>query len=210
MSDQKGIDEFVKKVEIFLTALPQEVARVNDGIALSIIPDITERLISKGVDGKGKAMGQYSTNPLPSFFFKHKGLGSGADEKFAALEKRKRKAEGEAYKGVSYKEFRELNNRPTDHVTLSFSGDTLSDIGVISERQEGNVIITTIGARGTKTKAKYDASGAKKGENTSEQILDFLGERYGNDLLTVNAQEEEFMATILDDELQMLVNKYLG
>ena len=210
MASAISIDDFKKNIETFLAQLPNEIARVNNGIALSTIPFIKDRLISQGVDGKGKSLGKYSTSPLPSFFFTHKGLGSGADDKFKALEKRKKKSEGKGYKGISYTEFRELNNRPVDHVTLSFTGETLNDIGVVEIRHDGNIIVTEVGSLATKTKAKYNAKGDKVGENTTEKILDFLGERYGADLLAVNEEEEKVMAEAFDDELQLIVNKYLG
>jgi hypothetical protein len=210
MAEGVPIEEFKKKVEALLTNLPAEIQRINDGIALSIIPEIKTRIRNKGVDGKGKSFGNYSTNPLPTFFFTHKGTGSGADTRLEALIKKKKKAEGKSYKGVSYTEFRTINSKPTEHVTLSFTDETLNDIGVINNRHEGQIIVTTVGAMNTKTKAKYDSKGVKTGENTTEQILDFLGERYGDNILSVNEDEESEMAEVLDDELQLLIDKYIG
>lgn len=213
MATGLNIEQYRERVNSFLTALPGEVTRINNALALSAIAEVRRRLIDTGIDGTGKSLGTYSTNPLPTFFFANKGTGSGADTKLDALVKRKQKQAkntGEKFKGVSYKEFRELNNLPTVHVTLSFTGETLGDLGVISEAVSGEKIITTIGAKNSKTKAKYNAKGQKVGEETTEQVLDHLGERYGENVLAVNPEEEKMLAAALDDELQKLFDKYFA
>lgn len=210
MAKALTIEEFNKRVGDLIENLPAEIQRINDGIALSTIPLITGRIRNQGVDGNGKSFGNYSTNPLPTFFFTHKGLGKGADDALTALIKKKKKQEGKNFKGISYEEFRRVNNRPTNHVTLSFSDETLNDIGVINVRHEGQIIVTTIGALGSKTKVKYSAKGEKKGQNTTEQILDFLGERYGEDILSTNEDEQQLMAEVLDAELQIMLDKFFG
>lgn len=211
MATGLNITEFNSKLNSFLSALPDELVRINNGLALSAIAEVRRRLIDTGVDGSGKSLGAYSTNPLPTFFFKNKGTGSGADSRFDALVKSKQKQArntGEKFKGVSYKEFRQLNNLPTAHVTLSFTGETLGDLGVIKEAISGEKVITTIGAKNTKTKAQYNAKGQKVGEETTEEVLDHLGERYGEDILAVNPEEEKMLEAALDDEIQKLANKF--
>src|SRR5687767_3839267 len=114
-----NIEEFKKTVEAFIRDVPGEVLRINQGIALSAVPMITGRIINTGKDSKGAALGSYSDNPLPLFFFTNKGTGVGAERKIEALVKAKKNAlqTGEKFKGVSYKEFREANNLPTTFVT---------------------------------------------------------------------------------------------
>lgn len=205
-----NITEFRKRVEAFLHAVPGEVLRINQGLAVSVIPLITGRIINEGKDATGKQLGTYSNNPLPLFFFQNKSTGVGAERKIDSLVKSKKKAlaTGEKFRGVSYAEFRQANNLPTDHVTLSFTGETLGDIGVIDEKVENRLVRTTIGAKNTKTKAKYNAKGQRVGENKTEQILDYLGERYGEDILAATPEEEKILADAFDDELQIFINKY--
>lgn len=208
-----SVNQYRERVQDFLNAVPAEVLRINQALALSAVPMITGRIINQGIDAKGKQLGQYSTNPLPLFFFHNKGTGVGADNKLQKLVKSKRKAAiatGEKFRGVSYKEVRELNNLPTNFVTLSFTGETLGDIGVVDEVTERFLVRTTIGARNRKSKAKYNAKGQKIGENKSEQILDFLGERYGDEILDMNPKEEEIIAAAFNDELQKFINQYLS
>jgi len=210
MADALTVEQFKSRVQNMLANLPEEVQRLNDGIALSMIPLIVNRLVDLGEDGKGKKLGNYSTNPLPTFFYLHRGTGSGADAKLDAAVKRKRKQEGKDFKGISYKEFREINNLPTQFVTLSFTGETLADIGVVSNVANGLVIVTTIDAQGKSTKAKYDSKGNAKGTITSAEILDFLSERFGENLLALNEEEERQTIMAYDQGLQGIVNKYIG
>lgn len=202
-------NQYRVKLAALLNNLPAEISAANQGIAQSTIQLIRGRLINDGIDGEGKPLGKYSTTPLPTFFFKGVASGSGADKKLEALIKRKQKSDGKAYKGISYEEFRALNNLPTDHVTLSFTGETLADIGVVDTRTEGQIIHTTIGALGQKSKAKYNAKGEKVGQNSTEKILDYLCEKYGENILAANEDEQRILAEAFDSDLQTIIDRYL-
>lgn len=210
MADVLTVEEFKNRVQNMLVNLPEEVQRLNDGLALSMVPLIVNRLIDLGEDGKGKKLGKYSDNALPTFFYLHRGTGSGADAKLQATIKKKQKEEGKNFKGISYKEFREINNLPTNFVTLSFTGETLADVGVVSNVVNGFVVLTTIDAKGQSTKTKYDSKGNAKGTITSAEILDFLALRFGENLLALNEEEEKQTREAYDRGLQSIVNKYIG
>lgn len=196
-----------------LNELPGEVLKINIGLANSVLPLIKGRIVSQGVNGHGKAFGKYSVNPLPTFFFNNKSTGKGAEDKIKALEKRKRKEatkSGGKFKGISYTEFRDANNLPTDHVTLSFTGETLADIGVVDEQVNGPLVVVGIASKNTKTKARYNAKGEKIGENKTEQILDYLGDRYGEDILLPSPEEEEVISGAFAEEIQNLFERYFA
>lgn len=209
MAQGLNIEEFISKVNEMLGALPRSVAEINEGLAASAIPMIIDRLTELGTDGKGKKLGTYSDNPLPTFFYLHKGTGSGADQALESAIKKKRKEQGKNFKGISYKEFRELNNRPTNFVTLSFTGETLADLGVIQTLIESTVVVVMVGAQNKTTKATRDAKGNIKGRITTGQVLEYLGERYGENILALTGDEEEILANAFDVELQNFLNKYL-
>lgn len=210
MAAALNINEFKSRVNALKQNLPAEVAQINDGLALTAVQFIRSRLINQGVDGTGKDLGKYSATPLPTFFFKGQATGSGADKKMASLVKQKQKQQGKAYKGISYEEFRQLNNLPTAHITLSFTGETLADLGVIDVRTNENSVITSISARGEYSKAKYNAKGEKIGQNSTEKILEYLADRYGTNILAVNEDEQIILANAYDVELQNVIDKYLG
>lgn len=202
--------EYKKRVSNLLDALPGEVQKINNALALSAIPLIIIRLENLGEDGTGKKLGNYSTNPLPTFFYLHKSKGTkGADSAVEALIKQKKKAEGENFKGISYKEFRQANGLETNFVNLSFTGETLGDIAVLSSIAEGFVVTTTVGSNAAHSKQKFKADGTVNGSITTAKVLDYLGLRYGENILALTTEEQAKLAISYDIELQKLINKYL-
>jgi hypothetical protein len=185
-------NQFDDKLNKFRALLAAEVPAINERIALNAYDMASTRVINSGVDGDGNQLGSYSENELPLFFYTGKSLNKAGE---AAVEKAKK-----AGKGLSYKDFREANNRPTDHVTLSFSGDMWKDIGVVKQIVDANKIVTVVGAKNTKTR--------KSGKKTlsTDDILDGNKERYG-DFLEVNAEEEKKLLNTYDVYLQQLINK---
>jgi len=155
-----SINQYTNKVNKMIAALPAEVERVNNGLALSVIPLIVNRLIDLGVDGKNKKLGTYSPG---------------------------------------YKKYREFNNLPTNFVTLSFTGETLADIGVLESVVDGSSVVTTIGSTGKTTKGKVN----------TKQILDYLGKNYGTNILSLNEEEEILLAKSYELELQKIIDKFL-
>jgi hypothetical protein len=208
MAGPLNIQDFTSKVSAMLNALPVEMTQVNAELATTALSSVRNRLTAEGIDGKGKKLGTYSDNPLPTFFFTGKGLGSGADQKFDAYVKRERKAKGKAFKGVSYKTFRELNNRETNFVNLSFSGETLNDLAVLESRQEGQLIVTVVASKDSIKKTTYDAKGQPKSTIGTGEVLEHLGTQYG-DILALTEKEEEDIAIVFDQRLQLFIDRYL-
>lgn len=137
---------------------------INQGLALNASAIVKNRLLNSGTKADGSTLGKYSEHELPAFFFKDKAL-NGSGRKLYEDSKK----EG---KGISYKQWREANNRPTDHVTLSFSGDTLRDIGVVKVEAQAGVVNTTVGPKNTIAHAN--------GVSTETITDDYLGNQYGN------------------------------
>lgn len=200
------IKKFNENVNRFLIALPRNVQRINKTLALSAIPLIKKRLIDKGVTGEGRSLGKYSERPLSPSMLIPQALGTGADRKIQAEIKKQQKAGLPV--GISYKKFREINNRPTDHVTLSFTGETLNDISITQQVIFGSSAITTIESKNSKTKKVYNKKGKQTGSVGTGDVLERLGERYG-DILSLTPQEEKEISEAFNDELQALIDQYL-
>lgn len=201
-----SIEEYNKNLTDFLTKLPVNVQRIQKSLALTNIPIIKKRLIDKGVTGEGKSLGEYSDKPLSPGLLLNQGLGSGADKKVQTYLKQQKKAGLPEL--ISYKKFRELNNRPTAHVTLSFTGETLNDLAVVNQSITGGLIITTVASKNSKTKEVYNKRGRKTGTVGTGDVLDQLGEKYG-DILSLTKSEEKAIAEAFDEELQDLIDRYL-
>lgn len=179
--------DFSKNLQKLSQALLEALPAINEKVAVSAYALMRQRVIEKGTIGEDKSLGKYSEHPLPTFYFAGKALNSKGEK---ALEKAKKSGEG-----ISYAEWRKENNRPIDHVTLSFSGATLNDIGVIKQIKEGTKIVTIVGPKNTK---------AHHGDKTTSDIVGYLQEQYG-DFIKPNKREE----AILKEELTDSVNKVI-
>lgn len=199
------LNEFDSKLKRFMADLPRNVQRINKSLALSTIPIIKKRLIERGETGEGKSLGKYSEKKLNPAQLLPQALGVQAERRIESHIKQQAK-KGEPI-GISYKKFRELNNRPTDHVTLSFSGETLGDISIVDEEISESEVITTVGSRNSKTKEVHNKKGKKTGTVGTGDVLDFLGERYG-DILSLTPEEEREIEEAFDDEIQSLLDEY--
>ena len=186
-------EEFKNNLEQFHQRLLVELPRINEAIAHNAYALVRDRIINDGKKGDGSSLGGYSKNELPLFFYKGKSLNAGGEK---AIEKAKKEN-----KGLSYHDFREANNRPTDHKTFSFSGQTWRDVGVIKQVVENGTITTTVGAKNTVSRT----SGNKTID--TDTILEGLKEQSG-DFLTVTKQEEDLLARTYDAELQKLIDKF--
>lgn len=203
------VKDFNNKVDSFLNGLPDAMIKINTEVALDSIAKITARLTDEGLTAEGKSLGKYSTNLMSPLFFLGHGLKS-ADAKIKAQIKKQQKAKQKT--GVSYEQVREFNNLPTDHVTLSFTNDTLGDIGIIQDNVSGNLVITSIGSKDSKSKDIYNAKGKKTGTKTTGQVLDDLNDKYGSaldtDILDLSTEEEEEISKRIDQKTQNYLDKF--
>ncbi len=95
-----------------------EVVQLSKDLAVNEIYGYSkDRIFNKGLDKNNKQIGEYSDRKLPAFFFNNKG------------NNKKGKINPKDYpNGLSYKEFRALNNLRTDRVNLTFSTDLQDSI----------------------------------------------------------------------------------
>lgn len=180
-------EQFHKAVDQLALLLNQNLPEINEKMALNAYAMMHDRIVNEGTIGENKSLGKYSDNEMPAFFFKDKALNKKGDEFYLSRSKK-----GE---GISYKEWREANNRPTDHVSLSFSGTTLKDIGVVKHITQGTKVITVVGPKNTKTR--------KDGKSTDD-VAGFLVNQYG-DFLDPNREEEAKLQKFLDNEVNKLI-----
>lgn len=168
-------------------ALVKALPAINEKIAGNAYAMMKTRIIDTGTIGENESLGNYSEHELPTFYFKGKALIKQAED---ALKKADKQGDG-----ISYKNWRLANNRPVDHVTLSFSGTTLNDIGVIKSLVEGAKIITIVGSKNSKT---------RKDGKTTEEIVGYLKDQYG-DFIKPNNEEIQKLKNTLEIEVQKVI-----
>jgi hypothetical protein len=200
------IDQFLSNARRMVAAAPAEFEKITISLGQSAIPLITNRLINEGRTAEGKSLGTYSDNPISALFFVGKSLGSGAEKRVRDYSK---KNKGK----ISYEKFRELNGRPVTHVTLSFSGETLGDIGVKSTNARDLVVTTSVGSLDRKRKDIVNAKGKKTGEISTGEVLENLNEKYGRaldtELLALSPQEAQVITELYMEKLEGFLKEYL-
>lgn len=200
--------QFSNMVTQLAQELVKELPVINEKAAMTIYSKVKNRIESEGTIGENKSLGQYSTNEVPLFFrkggktvapFSSGGQNNGGDQLREKVRKEniKRRKNGEEERGISYKQWREANNRLTDHVYLSFTGTTLNDIGVVKQIIDGTKVVTIVGAKNTKTR--------ENGKTTS-QVMNYLGDQYG-DFLSPNTQEVQLITSFYNKEIDKIIKK---
>lgn len=200
------VEQLNNNTNAAVAGLPGVIAKIQKDLAIGAVQLIRDRLV-QGKTAQGKSLGTYSDKPISPLFFIGKGLGSGADA--AVKDYAKKHPEG-----ISYKTFRELNGRPTNHVTLSFTGETLADIGVTKTTQDDKSVVTTVASFDRKTKDIVNAKGKKTGEITTGEVLEQLNKKYGNaldtELLELSKEEEAQITKAFDYDIQKYLDQYFG
>lgn len=203
-------NQFSSAVDKLNAQVIEKIPTINEKMALDATAQIKDRLVNDGQKADGSSLGSYSTNEVPLFFRKNgkviapfrNALNGGGESLYEKVKKenqsrlKKNGGDGSKPRGISYKEWREANNRPTDHVTLSFSGTTLRDIGVVKQVVSGARIITTVGAKNTKV---------RESGSTTEEIISGLSERYGN-FIEPNQTEIDRMRDYLQNQIEQILH----
>lgn len=118
---------FIQKLDKVIGALETDAPKINLRMAANAKADIQTRVQEKGQKSNGASFENYSTNPLPLFFFDGKSNRKTASAKITSKN---------YPDGLSYSEFRRLNGLQTAFVDLTFSGEMFRDI---KARQTGPV-----------------------------------------------------------------------
>lgn len=146
---------FIHKVDNVIAALEREAPKINLRMAANAKADIQTRVQEKGQKSNGASFENYSTNPLPLFYFEGKGRKS-AGAKITAKN---------YPDGLSYSEFRRLNGLQTAFVDLTFTGDMFRDIKARQTGPVGRHVYTAkIGAERKDNQDKIRWNTRKKGE----------------------------------------------
>jgi hypothetical protein len=109
-----SIEQFIKKIATIEQRLNSERPKEAELIGREALALIRRRIQNTGDDAQGKDLGNYSQTDVPAFFFFNRSVTAAGEAKVRKAAKQKQK--------ISYADFREFNNRPTDFVNLTFTG----------------------------------------------------------------------------------------
>ena len=155
MTDIAGAIQRLEKIEARLTSLEKEVAIAG----ADLCAQIANRVINTGESAKGGKFTPYSTKEVPAFWYRGRSVNATGEAKVRAAEK--------ARKGVSYKDFREFNGRPTAFKNFSFTQEMWRGFGVKKVSYSGGVYTLTIGG---KTKESAERIGYMDGQEGQSVI----------------------------------------
>lgn len=142
--------------QLRIEAIKNRLENLSDIIAIAgadLCADVANRVINQGESADGGKFSSYSTNKVPAFWYAGRSLNASGEGKVKAAAKK-----GE---GISYKEFREFNNRPTAFKNFSFSQEMWRGFGVKKVESGGGVYTLVIGG---KTKESEEKIGWMSGQ----------------------------------------------
>ena len=148
-------------------------------IANDVMAQVRNRVQERKVDADGTAFGQYSQALVPQWFFYDKAISLGADKKLKT---------GPYF--VSYADFREYNNLPSDDINFTFTGDLFRTTGIVKVENENDITTVVLGGQNAR----------------SEQILEWQEPRYGN-IIEPSEQEQEFAFNAHRKRIENLINR---
>lgn len=161
---------------------PQEALRMaNDTYALA-----KRRIINGGEKADGSRFGRYSEAVVPYWYYR--GKETNRDNAAAVRDLLDRFGYF-----ASYKDWRQVNNLPTDKINLSFTNSMWKNTrGFVVETGEDYVIIS------------IHASNRK-----DQDKLNYLSGRFGN-LLALNEEEQEYLRKANEARFRKKIEKHLG
>ena len=143
----------INEIQQRLLNLTNEVAAEG----ATMCADIADRVINEGKAGDGGGFSPYSTKKVPAYWYVGRSLNAAGDAKIKAAAKNK--------EGVSYKDFREFNNRPTDKKNFSFSNEMWRGFGVQKVERTGDAYLLVIGGQNKESQEKIDWMSGKEGKS---------------------------------------------
>lgn len=137
-------------IQSFIDDLKRQLPNKSTEIGLDAVDMITSRIIETGKNAQGSDLRYkgkvYSDTEVPAFFFKNKSRTGSAEAMVQSFID-----DGET---LSYEEFRQINNLPTDHVTLSFTSRMWNAFTVIEVIDQTGAVKIKLGTRQTEEAEK--------------------------------------------------------
>ena len=173
------ISEKIAELEGIEMMLRGGAANIVAALGADLCASIADRVINSGKNADGQQFSPYSEKKVPAFWYTGRSLNASGEAKIKAAAKKK--------EGVSYREFRQFNNRPGAPKNFSFSNEMWRGFGVKNAQFESGKYILVIGG---KTKVSSDR-------------IEFTSSQEGRSIIEPDTQELNHLAA-------QLTNKILG
>lgn len=171
------ISEKIAQLDGIEKMLRGGAANIVAALGADLCASLADRVINTGKNSEGQQFSPYSEKKVPAFWYYGRSLNAGGEAKVRAAAKKK--------EGVSYREFRQFNNRPGSPKNFSFSNEMWRGFGVKSAQFEGGQYILVIGG---KTKVSSDR-------------IAYVSSQEGRSIIEPTAQELARLAKQLTDKI---------
>ena len=178
------IPDFIRRLRLVKNDLIKNRAIETELIGREALALVRRRIQNSGKDFAGADIGSYSTVQLPAFFYFGKSANNAGENKVKQAAKKGQK--------ISYKDFREFNNRETNFVDLTFTGAMWREMDV-------KVVQNTV----EKTVATIEPRTAR-----SKKVADYNSLRYGN-ILRLSKDESRMLRIANFNRVLKVFQKYL-
>lgn len=175
--------DFRKMAQAMVGDVQKKAALRTSFNALAIIKKRVQR---EGTKEDGSKFKDYSTTPLPLFFYNGRSR-TGSD---AANKKLEKVAKGQAKEGqkgyyASYSQWRQANNLQVAHKDFTFSGRMWSNIKPVMSDQKDGIVTVAINAVEDEAKKKLKYVSDRDGAilRLSKEEVALLSDQYTNEFI---------------------------
>lgn len=156
--DFSELQKAIKKAKAEIQASLISEGNVIGADAAALVED---RIVTKGEKAEGGKFSPYSTKPVAAFRYFGRSRNSSGEQGVRKAAKEKR--------GVSYKDFRELNGLNTSVKNFQFTGEMWRGMGVVNVRLISySVLEITIGGKNPRSKFLLNAHSERENSNLTE------------------------------------------
>ena len=174
-----GFLDFAIRLKVLVDELNANREDESIIIANDVMAQVRTRVQERKVNADGTAFGQYSQALLPQWFYYNRSKTDTAEADLKA---------GPWF--VSYADFRDLNNLPSDDIDFTFTGDLFRTTGIVNVQNDADATTVTLGGQNAR----------------SAQILEWQEPRYGN-IIEPSEQEQEFAFNAHRKRIENLINR---
>ncbi len=199
------LQEFDRQLQGFIAELDQTREQEALAMASNALSSISARVINQGKKADGNQFPPYSETQMPVWFYAGKPTRAGSaygklqkavkSGKIGSKKKVKSKATGKDYvlETASYKEWREVNNLPTDVKNFSFTGQMWQQVGVEMVLNSPDRRLVVVHVKGLTKEAR--------------EKLSYAAVRHGN-ILSISPEELDRVRRANEMRIQRIAEKY--
>lgn len=151
------ISELEARIERVGVRMDAEIEAQAAKAGADLVALVTNRVVQTGTASDGASFTPYSTKEVPAFFYFNKSRNGSAEARVRAKATKK--------EGISYRDFRALNNLNTAPKNFEFTGSMWRGFGVLRVARSATGVTVTIGGRNDDAENKIEWGTEQEGKS---------------------------------------------